>query len=376
MKRYLVRNFLTKILYAAIFIALCSNSHAIALEKFIEIQSEGRGSNYTQAIQNALDEALRKNMGTLFLSREELNNESLIDKVIQVSRGGVKNSQVLTEISRANQIILTVKFLIDTDTVKEYIQNVREGFSGSVDVRTRPLIERGKSLIRSFFEGYNPLEFLEVKASDIMMDPNKSEFYTTIRLTMNRAKYLSHFAEPFAAILDEVILNDEFEAEIFDEPPERKHAALIYILGKNMTFKAWTLPAALFDELVNSAGFENYGDKILLQTQKRMWVNIRLIDKTGHEIDFHRIPVSIPVTNIIFFQSHKLSAPLGMRENTANSLSIMCGPFLGISEVNGRRYQSIYSDDNDPLEYKFVIRLPYETITKINSASVWLQSEI
>ena len=64
------------------------------IENIIEVQASGRGLDRTEAMKNAIDEAIRKNMGTLIMSREELNDNDLFEKVVQVSRGNIKNAKI------------------------------------------------------------------------------------------------------------------------------------------------------------------------------------------------------------------------------------------------------------------------------------------
>ena len=59
-------------------------TRAYAEENYINAESYGRGHDRKTAMENALEEALRKNMGTMIMTREELNNEILTEKIIQV----------------------------------------------------------------------------------------------------------------------------------------------------------------------------------------------------------------------------------------------------------------------------------------------------
>ena len=54
--------------------------------ELIEVQAQGSGISREQAMMNALEEALRKTMGTMILSREEIINDELTAYALVIRR--------------------------------------------------------------------------------------------------------------------------------------------------------------------------------------------------------------------------------------------------------------------------------------------------
>ncbi|MBQ3654830.1 MAG: hypothetical protein II954_10490 [Synergistaceae bacterium] len=353
---------------------LCCAGHAE--ETLIDIQSTGSGLTREEAMKNAVEEALRQSMGTMILSREELTDDSLIDKVIQVSRGSVKASEVLSETAEGGKITLTARFRIDPREIQESARNAGASSGGRADIIRRPLLEHGRQVIRAFFEGLDLLEFLDVKLKELRIDPDKEEFYALVRLLMNTEKYTRLFSGPLTAILDEA-LPESLDKELAGEAPESRYAGIIYVLGTGRSFRAWALPKAFVDELRESGGFDGFEGRNILQTQKRIWVNISLIDGLGRELQYQRIPVLIPITNIILFSSggSGVSSPWGVLGSYQPQLSIICAPLFGMRDNSGRRYNAFFADEADPFEQKFVFRLPKEVLSRVKNAVSWLQIE-
>lgn len=344
---------------------------------YVEVRASGRGNSRAEAMKNATDEALRKNMGTLIMSREEINGDLLTDRVIQVSRGSVRNARIISEKTENGEILLTVIFQIDTQALRDTARNFRMGKGGSIDIVRRLSLERGIKSISSFFGEIELLDFIDAETEDRKIDPDKGEFSVLVRILFNREKYIRQLASPLASILDDVLVSSDIFTELEDKSPTEKYNAIIYILGENRTFKGWTLPQAFFEAMKNASFLEGFDGKTLLKTQKRIWVNIALLDSQGREISLHRIPVPIPITNIIFFsmQNNNFRSPWHIADGNASMASLICAPFFGISSKNGTHYESLYSDRLAPLEQRFVFHLPEETLSKINSALSWLNIE-
>ena len=353
---------------------MCCAGHAE--ENLIDIQASGTGATREEAMKNAVEEALRQSMGTMILSREELTDDSLIDKVIQVSRGSVKSSQVISETNHNGKFTLTARFSLDTREIQETAQKAGASSEGRADIIRRPLLEHGRQVIRTFFEGLDLLEFLDVKLEELRIDPDKEEFFALVRLLVNSEKYTRLFYAPLTAILDEA-LPKSLDKELAGEATESRYSGIIYVLDTGRSFRAWALPKAFIEELRDSAGFDDFEGRTILRTQKRIWVNISLFDALGRELQYQRIPVLLPITNIILFSSggSGVSSPWGMLGSPQPQLSIICAPLFGIRDNSGRRYNAFFADEADPFEQRFVFRLPKEVLSRVKNAVSWLQIE-
>ena len=345
--------------------------------ELIEVQAQGSGISREQAMMNALEEALRKSMGTMILSREEIINDELTAKVVQVSRGSIKHSQVLSERTENGRIVLEVKFSVDPSEIRETVRNIKPGaLSAAADIVRRPFLEKGRNIIRAFFEGIDLLQFLEAGISEIKIDPDKEEFSAIITITLDREKFRRLFAAPMTAVLDEAVLTPELNAELAGEESHVREAGIIYLLGENKSFRAWTLPLAFLEEIKTSAGFSEFMERNILRTHSRIWVNICFLDKRGRELQQQRIPLILPITNIIVFSAYGDNpSPLLLTGSVQPKMSITCAPFFGVRDNNGRRYTSIFSDESDPFRRKCIVHLPKATLSRIRNASSWLQIE-
>ena len=347
------------------------------IENIIEVQASGRGLDRTEAMKNAIDEAIRKNMGTLIMSREELNDNDLFEKVVQVSRGNIKNAKIISEKVENGEVLLTLKFQINTDTLKENLKTFRRGSGGAFLIKQRLSLERGYNVIKSFFDEIDLLDFIDVQVEDRNIDPLKGEFSVFIRVLFNTEKYFNQFAVVLTDVLNDAVLAPELSAELADEPPSKKSFAVFYLLGEGMTFKGWTLPLKFFEAMKKGLGMENFDGNEILQTQKRLWINLALIDKTGRELSLQRIPIYLPVTNILFFSmpNGTKTNPYSITNNINPQVTVVCAPFLGIIDKSKAFYSTLFSDESVPLEQHFVFHLPQDTLLKINSAIAWLNIE-
>ena len=147
------------------------------------------------------------------------------------------------------------------------------------------------------------------------------------------------------------------------------------MFGESRTFRGWAIPASFFEAMKNGLSLSDFDDRILLQTQKRLWINLELLDSGGRELSLQRIPVSLPVTNILFFSMQNKSTPLSLTGNITPKNSLICAPFLGIIDKSKSYYRSVFSDKTDPLEQRFIFHLPRETLLRINSVASWLYLE-
>lgn len=365
-----------KLALFVIFFILLMLCYAAYAEDLITVQASGRGSNRTEAMSSAIDDALRKNMGVLIMSREELKDDVMNDKIVQFSRGSVRDVQIISEKTENGEVLLSVNFQLDKNALRENVRTFREGGGGTLEVKTRTSLERGTSVIGSFFGEIELLDFIDAKVEDRKIDHDKGEFSVSVRILFNREKYFKHFAEPLSAILDDIILNSELDKELSDEDISEKYSAVIYIFGKDRTFKGWTMPGKFFRAMIDSLRLDSFGGKNLLKTQKRIWVNLAFIDSGGRELSLQRIPVPIPITNILFFSAQGSVIPSfwnAMGYGAANA--IICAPFFGTTDNAGMNYSSFFTDERDPWEKRFIFHLPRETMLRINSIVSWLNIE-
>ena len=103
---------------------------ACAEQKLIEVQASGRGSSRTQAFQNAIEEAVRKNVGALIMSREILSNDLLIENIIQVSRADIQNAEILSERTEKGEVLLELKFKINKDIIDNALRKTSYSSGG------------------------------------------------------------------------------------------------------------------------------------------------------------------------------------------------------------------------------------------------------
>ena len=368
-----------KIIYFAAFIIFlsCASDVLLSAENFIEVQATGRGKDRIEAMQNAFEEAIRSGTSTLIMAREELNNEALIDKVIQVSRANVRDAEIIAEKVVDGEVLLTVKFLIDKKPIDDALKNFRNfifsnGSKLKVDVHNRDFFDYGYGLINSFFSGLDIPDFITIELDDIKIDTHKEQLSFIVRILFDRDKYYKKFSTPLTAILDNLISSPDYENL------EKDYAAMIYILNEEKSFKAWRLPLSFWDAVKDGLKLENISDKKILRTQKRLWINIALIGPDGKELFIHRLPVHLPITNVLFFSMRNTPDPFAITNEQSEQLSkfnLICAPFLGIIENSGTSYQNVFYDKNDPIEQRFIFNLPREVLLKINNlaASLYLE---
>lgn len=342
----------------------CSN------ERYINVQAYGRGHDRKTAMENALEDALRVNMGTMIMSREELNDERLTERVIQVSRGSVRDAEILSEEKVNDEYVLHVRFRIDTNPIKEAAVNFIGSSGGSFDVKRRTFIEHGCEVIRSFFRKINPSDFINVETEDRRIDIVGGELSVTIRLTFCREKYSREFYSPLNEILDEILNAHEIDSEFPGEDD-----VMLYVFEGERSLKAWRMPVPLWKVMKESAGLYDFDSNHILRTHKRLWVNLILTDSGGHELSAKRIPVHFPVTNIIFFSVRNDSGIWSLTGNSSPDTVIVCAPLFGESNSEKNSYSMTYSDKKDPLVRRFIFHLPVDTLSRINSVTANMNPE-
>ena len=156
-----------------------------------------------------------------------------------------------------------------------------------------------------------------------------------------------------------------------------KYAAAVYVHGQDRTFRAWKIPLPFFEAMKKSARLDDFDSEHILQTQKRLWVNLMLLDSKGRELSTERIPVHLPVTNILFFsmRSDSDSSVWTVTGSTTPELALICAPFFGETDSGKKFYSNIYSDKRDPLEKRFIFHLTADTLSRIHSVTSTLNLE-
>ena len=344
--------------------------YAHSEERYINVQAYGRGHDRKAAMENALEEALRRNMGMMIMSREELKDDNLTDKVIQVSRGSIRDAEVLSEERLSDEYILHVGFRIDTNPIIEAVTNYRKGSGGSFDIKRRTFIEYGREVIHSFFSKINLSDFIDVETEDRRIDIAGGELLITIRLTFNSEKYIREFYAPLNDVLDEILNAHEIDSELSLEDE-----TVLYVFEDDRTLKAWRVPVPLWEAMKEGACLDDFDSKHILKTHKRLWVNLMMIDSEGHELSAERIPVHFPVTNIMFFSLRNDSSIWSLTGSRSPETVIVCAPLFGESDSEKNSYSMTYSDKRDPLEKRFIFHMPSEILSRINSVTAIMNPE-
>ncbi|MBR0222403.1 MAG: hypothetical protein IJQ63_11600, partial [Synergistaceae bacterium] len=331
---------------------------ACAEQNLIEVQASGRGSSRTQAFQNAIEEAVRKNVGALIMSREILSNDLLIENIIQVSRADIQNAEILSERTEKGEVLLELKFKINKDIIDNALRKTSysSGGGGAVSFRQRNYLERGLKAVNNFFSELELLDFINVDISDRSIDLNKSQLSLNIKIKFNNQKYFEQFAPSLTLILDN-ILNKELEPELETSSGSK----LIYLSGHNRDFRGWLVPDVIFSAIIKSLNLD-FKQNQILRTQRRLWINLALINAQGREMTLRRIPVQFPVTNILFF-------------NLNNNL--MIAPIFAVNDKNLFGSGLLLPDlkPADALEQRFIFELPREILTQISSIASWINLE-
>ncbi|MBQ3376839.1 MAG: hypothetical protein IJG62_01065, partial [Synergistaceae bacterium] len=177
-----------------------------------------------------------------------------------------------------------------------------------------------------------------------------------IKIKFNNQKYFEQFAPSLTLILDN-ILNKELEPELETSSGSK----LIYLSGHNRDFRGWLVPDVIFSAIIKSLNLD-FKQNQILRTQRRLWINLALINAQGREMTLRRIPVQFPVTNILFF-------------NLNNNL--MIAPIFAVNDKNLFGSGLLLPDlkPADALEQRFIFELPREILTQISSIASWINLE-
>jgi hypothetical protein len=125
-----------------------------------------------------------------------------------------------------------------------------------------------------------------------------------VSLTFDSERFYREFSAPVGTALDGIFKDRALGGEIageFEDPDER-YAASFELLGPNLSSRSWTMPLNFWDSVKRASGFW-VASKGRIATAKRLWLHFSLRGADGAEIE--RIPVHLPVSNVIFFSDVK-----------------------------------------------------------------------
>lgn len=344
-----------------------------AAEGLFETVVRASGETKEAALANALDEAIRKNLGALLSGSEELSGDRLRERLVQFSRGTATRYEILESVQDENGFLLTVKVTVNPQAVRTAARTIREGGGGGVELRKTPLLDKGQDALHAFFHSLNFADFLTVRLEERRLDLRKGVLNATVLLSLNPERFQKDFAGPLARILDTLSTPAELTGELAEEYklPADRQAATFYLLGPNFSFRAWTLPAAFLDAARRGARLGEFG-RGLLRTHRRAWLHFSLKDTEGVELE--RLPVPLNLSNVLLFSSRRQEtgnpwffSGIEKREERY-ALSIIGAPFFGA--VSGRNYV-FFGDYRQPFE----LHLPQALLARISDAAVSLELE-
>ena len=111
---------------------------AAAAEGLFETVVRASGRTQEAALANAIDEAIRKNLGALLSGSEELTGDRLKERLVQFSRGTATRYEVLETAQGGDGVVLTVKVTVDPQAVRAAARTLREGgATGGVERRSK-----------------------------------------------------------------------------------------------------------------------------------------------------------------------------------------------------------------------------------------------
>ena len=350
-----------------------------AADGLFETVVRASGGTQEAALANAIDEAIRKNLGTLLSGSEELAGDRLKERLVQFSRGTATRYEVLETVQNDDGVVLTVKVTVDPQAVRAAARTLREGGSaGGVECRSTPLLDAGQDSLNTFFQSafqsLDPARFLDVRVEDRALDVRKGVLTASVVLTFNEARFVRDLAEPLARILDGAANAGGLGAELMEEykTPEERNAAVFYLLGDNASFRAWTLPAAFLDAVRRGARLGDLG-KLPLRTHRRAWLHFSLRDASGAELE--RLPVPLNLSNVALFSDRRNETGnpwffTGIIEERKgrSQLSLIAAPLFGAAAGRGYAFFRSY---RQPFEF----RLSQSLLTRVSDVVVSLELE-
>jgi hypothetical protein len=314
-------------LLAGVFMT-CAAAAWAAEDGLFEITVRGRGANEQEALNAAIDEAIRNTLGAIFAERSELGGDMLEEKLIQFSRGTATNYRIADKTEDESGVILTVVVTVDSRKIRENSSSLKSGTSGAaLEQWKSPLLEEGQKAIFAAFGKIRAEDYINAAITEKKSDPRKGLLDITVSLTFDHERFYREFAAPVGAVLDGIFKDRALRGEIageFEDLGER-HAISFELLGPNLSSRAWTMPFNFWDAMKRASGFW-VASKGRIATAKRLWLHFSLRGADGREIE--RIPVHLPVSNVIFFSD--------VRKTSANPWF-----YLGLTEDAPGEYQTV-----------------------------------
>ncbi|MDR1508932.1 MAG: hypothetical protein LBS53_04780 [Synergistaceae bacterium] len=345
-----------------------------AEDGLFEVTVRGRGANEEEALNAAIDEAIRNALGSIFAERSELGGDMLEEKLIQFSRGTATNYRIAEKTEDESGVILTVVVTVDSRKIRENSSSLKSGSGGAaLEQWQSPLLEEGQKALFAAFGKVRGEDYINAAITGKKSDPRKGLLDITVSLTFDRERFYREFAAPVEAVLDDIFKDKALGAELageFEDPDER-YAASFELLGPNLSSRAWTIPLNFWDSIKRASGFW-VASKGRIATAKRLWLHFSLRDAGGAEIE--RIPVHLPVSNVIFFSDiRKTSANpwfyMGLAEYSPGEYTVVtAAPHFG---VLARNAYAFYGE----AEQEYQLELSPELLARAADVEVYLELE-
>ena len=353
----------------------CPIARAWAAEDGLyEVTVRGRGANEEEALNAAIDEAIRNTLGSIFAERSELGGDMLEEKLIQFSRGTATNYRIAEKTADESGVILTVVVTVDSRKIKENSSSLKSGSSGAALERWEsPLLEEGQKALFAAFGRVRGEDYINAAITEKISDPRKGQLDIKVSLTFDRERFYREFAAPVGAVLDDIFKDRALGAEIageFEDADER-YAASFELLGPNLSSRAWTIPLNFWDSMKRATGFW-VASKGRIATAKRLWLHFSLRDANGAEIE--RIPVHLPVSNVIFFSDVRKTSTnpwfyLGVAEDSPGEYPVVtAAPHFGVLAKNAYAF---YGE----AEQQYRLELPPELLARAADVEIYLELE-
>jgi hypothetical protein len=369
-----VRRAAAILLLAGVFMACAAAVWAAAADGLIEVTVRGRGANEKEALNAAIDEAIRNTLGAIFAERSELGGDMLEEKLIQFSRGTATNYRIAEKTEDESGVILTVVVTVDSRKIKENSSSLKSGAGGEgLKQRRSPLLEEGQKALSEAFGEIRGEDYINAAITEKISDPRKGLLDITVSITFDRERFYKEFAAPVGAVLDGIFKDEALGAEIageFEDADER-YAASFELLGPNLSSRAWTIPLNFWDAMKRASGFW-VASRGRIATAKRLWLHFSLRGADGAEIE--RIPVHLPVSNVIFFSDVKKPPAnpwfyLGLAEdNPSEYPAVTAAPRFG---VLAKDTYAFYGEAEQPYQFE----LPTELLARTADVEIYLELE-
>jgi hypothetical protein len=353
---------------------VCAAAVWAAEEGLFEVTARGRGANEQEALNAAIDEAIRNTLGAIFAERSELGGDMLEEKLIQFSRGTATNYRIAEKTEDESGVILTVVVTVDSRKIRENSNSLKSGASGAgLKQRRSPLLEEGQKALFAAFGKVRGEDYINAAITEKISDPRKGLLDITVSLTFDSERFYREFAAPVGAVLDDIFKDEALGVEIageFEDIDER-HAASFELLGPNLSSREWTMPLNFWDAMKRASGFW-VASRGRIATAKRLWLHFSLRGADGAEIE--RIPVHLPVSNVIFFSDVKKTSAnpwfhLGLTEDAPSEYpAVTAAPRFG---VLARDAYAFYGEAEQP--YK--LELPPELLARTADVEIYLELE-